>query len=450
MVVGTIRCFFGAHPGVFRFRYKHRPYRTGKDEPRKRAIIVTKTFILGLDGVPRQLLVHLADTGVMPGLGRWIARGSLHDLEASIPEISSVNWSSFMTGVNPGTHGIFGFTDLVPGTLSIRFPRFADLAAPTFWDRLGEKGVRSVVVNQPSTYPARPVPGALVAGFVALDLDRAVYPARHLARIEALGYQVDVDSRRARTDHEYLLGALHETLEGRARVVDYLWREESWDVFQVVVTGTDRLQHFLWHALEDEDHPLHARVLDYYRAVDALAVQWVDRFRNEYPGGAVWALSDHGFTRIQHEVRLNAWLQENGYLAYAGDRRAALRDLAPSTRVFALDPGRLHLREPSESLKDELIGRLQALTHEGRPVIRAVHRREAIYTGPLVARAPDLVVQAHDGFDLKGTLQGDDVFVKPTTLTGMHNPDAFVLADRPQVDGLNIADLAALIEAPYA
>ncbi len=60
-----------------------------------------------------------------------------------------------MTGANPGTHGIFGFTEFERGSYRIRFPSFPDLKAPTLWDRLGKKGRRSVVINQPSTYPAR-------------------------------------------------------------------------------------------------------------------------------------------------------------------------------------------------------------------------------------------------------------------------------------------------------
>ncbi|MBN2491786.1 MAG: alkaline phosphatase family protein [Planctomycetes bacterium] len=408
-----------------------------------------KVLILGLDGVPRGLLERLARAGVMPSFARLIGEGTLHDLRASIPEISSVSWTSFMTGANPGIHGVFGFTDLVPGTMRIRFPRFSDLEVPTFWDRLGRQGLRSVVLNQPSTYPVRPIPGALVAGFVALDLDRAVYPARHLARLEAMRYRVDVDSRRAQSDRTHLLEELEATLAAREAAVDYFWTEERWDVLELVITGTDRLQHFLWDALEAAEHPLHERVLAYYRAVDGLAGRLVERFRAEHPAGRFFALSDHGFTRVRQEVRLNAWLEAEGYLAFQGEERGALSALAPSTRVFALDPGRLYLRPASEALRTELIERLTALGFGGEPVVRAVHRREAIYHGPLAERGPDLVVQAHDGFDLKGTLKADSVFAAPATMSGMHNSEAFLLADHRVGDNLDIAEVAGHIEALF-
>ena len=82
---------------------------------------------------------------------------------------------------------------------------------------------------------------------------------------------------------------------------------------------------------------------------------------------------------------------------------------------------------------------------------RAVHRRADIYHGPLVSAGPDLVVQTLDGFDLKATLREDaekGVFVEPA-MTGMHNPEAFLLADDSCGTDLCIEDLAALIEARY-
>jgi predicted AlkP superfamily phosphohydrolase/phosphomutase len=408
-----------------------------------------KVLILGLDGVPRRLLEELGAGGVMPFLGGLIRQGMLRDLAASIPEISSVSWSSFMTGKNPGEHGIFGFTDLVPPTRKIRFPRFSDLAVPTFWDRLGLRGLRSVVINQPSTYPARALPGAMVSGFVALDLDRAVYPAKHLRKLSAMGYATDVDMQKGREDKEGLLKDLSACLAVHEKAAWYFWDAEKWDIFELVVTGTDRLQHVLWDAVEEKGHPLHQRALDYYHEVDALAERFVSRFRDAHPAGALYILSDHGFTRCRKEVRLNAWLEENGYLSYKDDQRTSPESLAPGTRAFALDPGRIYLCGPDpERSREEISARLARLEHEGRPVMRAVHRREDIYRGPQAARGPDLVAQGNDGFDLKGTFKAREVFAEPS-LTGMHDPEAFLLTDQRLPGKLNIEDIAATIEAHH-
>ena len=86
-----------------------------------------RVCVIGLDGVPYSLLLALTRKGVMPATGKLIDSGHLHKLKASLPEISAVSWTNFMTGVNPATHGIFGFTDLKPNSYELRFPNFHDL-----------------------------------------------------------------------------------------------------------------------------------------------------------------------------------------------------------------------------------------------------------------------------------------------------------------------------------
>ena len=57
---------------------------------------------------------------------------------ASIPDVSSTSWTSFMTGVNPGEHGIFGFMDLSPNSYKMVFPNSRDVYEPTIWEMLGQ------------------------------------------------------------------------------------------------------------------------------------------------------------------------------------------------------------------------------------------------------------------------------------------------------------------------
>ena len=137
-----------------------------------------KTCVVGLDGVPLHLFKRLIDQGVLKETANILSAGHLQSMTVSLPEISSVSWSCFMTGQDPGAHGIFGFVDLKPGGYDIRFPSYKDVKAPTIWERLAKHGKRSIVINQPATYPARPVDGALISGFVAIDLDRAIFARR--------------------------------------------------------------------------------------------------------------------------------------------------------------------------------------------------------------------------------------------------------------------------------
>ena len=98
-----------------------------------------KSVVFGIDGLPHSMIEKFIDQGVMPYMGTLAKAGNLTKMKVTLPEISAVSWPSFMTGSNPGTHGIYGFTELRPGSYDMYFPAFKDLKCPTFWDKLGEK-----------------------------------------------------------------------------------------------------------------------------------------------------------------------------------------------------------------------------------------------------------------------------------------------------------------------
>jgi predicted AlkP superfamily phosphohydrolase/phosphomutase len=416
-----------------------------------------RACVIGLDGVPHGMVVELARRGVMSTMARLMDLGHFHKMKASLPEISAVSWTNFMTGANSGTHGIFGFTDFKPHSYDVRFPNSLDLKAPTLWDKLGAKGKRSIVINQPSTYPARKISGVLISGFVALELAKAVWPMTFRAALEQMGYQIDVDTTKVRESPEVLWQELTKTMAGRQKALNLLW-EEDWDYFEFVVTGTDRLHHFLWKAYEDPGHPSHQAFLDYYRHIDRLIGRIVAAYRkltNTYDG--FYILSDHGFTGIVQEVYLNVWLERNGYLKFAQPEPEGLGDIAARTRAFALDPNRIYLnlkskfpkgtveRSAKKALKEEIAGKLEKLEYQGRKVVRKVFFAEDVYSGPLAGKGPDLIVVGEPGFDMKGSVKKKEIFGRPG-LQGMHTwDDAFCWASEDLGEDLAIEDVAPFI-----
>lgn len=424
-------------------------------QPAERACVV------GLDGVPCSMVRRFTASGVMPRVAQIVGEGGLFETTVSLPEISSVSWSSFMTGRNPGEHGIFGFTDLHAGTYTQSFPSFRDLKTDTIWDRLGERKMRSVVINQPATYPARPIHGALVSGFVAVHLDRSVFPARYLRTLRDLNYEIDLDFETVRDNPPVLFRKLHELLVARERLMEVLWAEEKWNLMQVVVTGTDRLHHFLFDAYEDTSHPHHADFLDYYRAVDALIGRIYDRFSADGDPQNFFVLSDHGFCRTRYEVNVNTVLEQNGFLAFASADATALDGISESATAFALDPARIYLHrrgryprggvsdERATGLIDEMAALFASLTHEGEMIIRHVFRGGDVYHGAEASRGPDLLLVPVNGFDLKGRVRAREVVV-PRRLQGMHTwDDAFVATRRvdlvPRGRALTLLDVPQMI-----
>ena len=307
-----------------------------------------RVCVIGLDGVPYSLLVDLAQKGIMSATSRLIDSGHLHRMKASLPEVSAVSWTDFMTGTNPGTHGIFGFTDFKKNSYEIRFPNFLDLKKETFWDFLGERGKKCIIINQPSTYPARRINGILISGFVAVELSKAIYPLTYKAALERMSYQIDIDTLKARENHEFLWRELFKTLAAHQRALNLFWQEE-WDYFEFVITGTDRLHHFLWNAYEDQGHIFHQNFLEYYRQIDRVINKIVTSFRKlSGEDQRLYILSDHGFTKSEQEVYLNVWLMKKGYLKFSKKPPKNLADISPSTKAFALDPNRIYL-----NLKDK-------------------------------------------------------------------------------------------------
>ena len=121
-----------------------------------------RVIIIGLDGVPYELLRDFSEKGIMPNTGRLISEGTFIKMRSSIPEVSSVAWSSIITGKNHAEHGIFGFTDFPVNTYRLSFPNFSSLKAAPFWE--SDSKNRYIVINVPSTYPARELNGVLISG----------------------------------------------------------------------------------------------------------------------------------------------------------------------------------------------------------------------------------------------------------------------------------------------
>jgi len=417
-----------------------------------------RTVVIGLDGMPYRLIKDLAENGTMPNMKVLIEEGVFRQMESSIPEISSVAWSSIITGTNPGVHGIFGFTDLAPGTYRTVFPNFSTLKATPFWGREGAG--RSVIINVPSTYPARKLDGVLIAGFVALDLEKATYPASLVPKLKAMDYRIDVDSQRAKESMSFFLKDLDRTLRARISAYRYLWGEEEWDTFMLVFTGTDRLAHFLWDAYEDESHTYHSAFLDHLRQIDEVIGEIV---RGMADKDAIVLLSDHGFELLEKEVYVNVVLKQERFLRFNREPPTSLKDIGDDAKAFALDPARVYVNlkgkyprgcvnpEDREAVLADLESIFDSLQIDGRRVIKRIYRKEEIYEGPFLERAPDLVLVANEGFNLRANIKATQLWGKDIR-TGKHSQhDAFLLVKGEGAEEIvpekpSVADVVSIMD----
>ena len=365
----------------------------------------------------------------MPRLAEIANRGSLLQMDTSIPDISSVAWTSFMTGANPGRHGVYGFLDLQPNSYKIYFPNSRHIKSETLWDVAGRDGLRSVVINVPSTYPAQALNGVLISGFVAVDLNKATYPPDLVPRLQAMDYRIDVDARKVKESHDALMDDVLETLTRRVAVLLHLFDNQQWDLFIGVITETDRLQHFFMDAIEDASHKYHSAFREFYRKVDGFLGLIADRVRDE----TLLIMSDHGFTPIKQQVYLNRWLLDHGYLKLKENARS-IEDIDDGSRVFALDPGRLYLnlkgrypngsveRSDSRQILEEVKQGLSEISVDRAPIVKRIYEREELFAGPCLESAPDMCVQSVYGYDLKGAVNKQQLMDREV-FTGMHTQD---------------------------
>jgi hypothetical protein len=84
--------------------------------------------VLGLDGADWDVVRPLASAGRLPNLAAWLRDGAAAPLPSTTPPMSFPAWSSFATGLAPGRHGIFDFTQKQHGAYRIRFVNAADRA----------------------------------------------------------------------------------------------------------------------------------------------------------------------------------------------------------------------------------------------------------------------------------------------------------------------------------
>jgi len=385
-----------------------------------------KMFLLGIDGLPRWMWQQFADSGVMPNSQQLLDSGTLVPMKSALPEVSSAAWASIVTGENSGGHNVFGFTDLMDGSYTLGFTSSRTFRSKPFWAREGAGP--SLIMNVPQTYPAQPMAGMLVSGFVALDLKRAVHPPEELAWLESIGYAVDADMSLIAKGKQKFVNELHRVMAARCQALHHHWDREPWQNIMFVLTGTDRLNHYLWEDYEDSSSPFHQTFLDYYHEVDRQIGHIMERLDDKI---TIAAVSDHGFARQRMSVNLNCLLAENGFLQLKESPRPSYIDMLPETKAFAMDPGRIYLHrqgkypggkvtaDDADLLMLELTTFFENATVNGQPIASEVILGTDAYSGPFAHRAPDLIVMAARDIALSGRMNLSEL-IESTPINGKH------------------------------
>jgi predicted AlkP superfamily phosphohydrolase/phosphomutase len=441
--------------------------------------------VIGLDGADVDVIDALGPVA-LPALHALRSRGAWARLRSVVPCATLPNWTTFLTGTDPGVHGVFDFTTR-EGT-QIAFTGGTIRAVPSVAARLDALGLRCALVGFPGTYPPeRLAHGIAISGWdspVDFEADATYVEPRALfdaLRARFGPYRFDeVDEFVADTPgwHASLGALLEARVARRTELARFLLADRAWDLFAFYFGESDTASHHLY-ALWDETSPRHPAdatpeerdgLPRVYRALDRAVARLV---AEAGPDVEITIVSDHGSGPSSDKVLyLNRALADLGFLAFhpearslsasarRGARAIAMRAVPPRakhalfhafgralpgwlesrTRFSAIDFARtrvfsdelnyfpaLHFnlrgREPEGVLDPEDVPRVLAALEEallslrdpftGAPMVAALWPREALYEGPWVTRAPDVVVEL--ALDRERRAAGATYNVAPST-----------------------------------
>lgn len=471
----------------------------------------SRVVIIGLDGACPDLIQRWGAAGHLPNLWRLAQDGVLLRLRSTMPPVTAPAWVSFMTGKNPGKHGVFNFRNFdvanYAGTgEAATLASSSAINGETIFEIASRAERRVAAINVPVTYPPFPVNGVLVSGIpVVPDFRRAyTWPPELSQEIGAWSlYNRGVEE----LTREQQLQAIDFWTDKHTETAVGLMARERWDLLTVVLRNTDEAIHYFWWD-DVPDAPGEVIREQYMRADEA-----VGRLVAAAPDDAtVIVMSDHGAgPHPRRIVHLNAWFVERGMMvrsqetprmslagalarrvrdAIPRQMRITLRDRLPQTlqeRLFGhlrqltgMDWGRtrafrvpmftmvegVHFNvrgrqkegiiapgEEYEAYRERVVEELIAARDPatGEPFVSDVLRREDVYTGPFVDRAPDLLVQFRDGYTGGPGTDPDNIFEQGEATnewSGTHRVDGVLIAwgsrvrHMPEAGDAHIEDVA--------
>ena len=363
-----------------------------------------RILIIGIDGASPKLIEGWKNE--LSYFRRFIEEGCFGQSIPPCPAQTPVAWTTFLTGKNPGKHGIFSFISRRQGSYERRIAQPELIRSKTLFQILSNFGKKVGSINVPlSTYSGGE--GFMIPGF--LDRNEGVPKPDRIAeklekRFGLLKFKGDLDIevlRQFNTDPDKFFESVEEITEQQLELCLYLMKEERWDLFMTVFMGLDRVQHFFWKYI-DQDHPGYVQNVfsqkfkRSYRILDKV----VGKLLQNCPKDVIVILiSDHGFCPVSKEIILNNYLQEEGFLQTSNGKVDLERSKAVSygygdiwLNVKGREPnGIVERGKDYESLREKIIDMLERLSIDNTRPVKKVMKRESVYWGELLKEAPDLI-----------------------------------------------------------
>ena len=246
-----------------------------------------KVLVIGLDCATFKLIKPYAIKGHLPNIKKLMDEGAIRILKSTIPPLSPPAWTTFLTGENPGKHGIFNFVDMDIRDYDFTKNRLINsnlYSGRTFIDYISAKALKVGIIKIPFTYPPWKVNGFMVAGEPSPDWKIAhTYPPELSKNIGKVSLGSSADFMLYNT--EALLEHLKYDCEVRTKIALEMIEKEQYDFFMIVHNITDAAAHRFWKYTDpscpnySEDYEKKSGIIrDVYRMADDSIGKILDKF----------------------------------------------------------------------------------------------------------------------------------------------------------------------------
>lgn len=293
-----------------------------------------KLVIVGWDGATWDLLTPWLEAGELPNLANLMESGSYGSVRSTPLPLSPAAWSTIVTGQNPGKHGVFDWFERKPNSYDVEYVHTGHIGAKTIWQYVNQAGKRIGIFSLPMIYPAAPIDGFMISGMAAPSASAKgfSYPDSLLSELELnLGpfMLTEMEVFQYGREAEYV-NSLLAWLDYQNKVVRYLIKQHSCDIYLFVYMQPDHAQHKLWRYINhnfpdyDPDHDVRFQdsLLRVYRALDESLGELARSFDEETK---FIVLSDHGAGPCHGIMYINQWLRDEGLLVIKQDFTTRLK-----------------------------------------------------------------------------------------------------------------------------
>lgn len=297
-------------------------------------------LIIGIDAACFNVLDPYLERGQLPALASIAERGVRAILRSTVPPLTPAAWSTILTGVNPGKHGVIDFAQWDCASGQLVLTRGGSRLYPTVFELLSKRDRTTGLYNVPYTYPPPPINGFVVSGMDAPGFEGHVHPASEEAGLLAKFSTSALDPFPYRGGIDgYEVERVEAELDRKTDAFIYLCERYAPEAAFINYQQMDVIQHFFWRSRGAGAH-VSPPVPDLFDHVLMHIDNAVARLLDIWGEGAnVLVVSDHGAAPCDYCFDPSKFLAEQGFCVLGDAPRA--QPSSAATRLWASLPSGL-------------------------------------------------------------------------------------------------------------